>query len=1119
MKSMTFTSRSFAEVTLAICIGFVAAALPRPSFAQPSEPPPSGTNSIYGTIRFTNADADILARLGPPGNEGMSSFSLQAYTDVPEPLQSSKSIFGADPLSNPYSLTVAANDLPITYTIFAALALDTDTQEYWTPRIAAAALTSNSPPALVDFDECVALVELRYVDSAGAPVMIGGGRVEVRETASGIMRARIYSQAAGVSSEFLAVPSGIEIAFNIDVDTGSDIYLNRVTHRETRTATYACDEKPVLTVIIPDAGTLGRITGNANLVGEIELATEGYLELLGRPVIKATGPAGNQRYAALPAEAPGPDATRPFALEGLVPSTVAQPWNLWSETHFRSGHRFEHFRSPGLGEGAFNVGVVLGAGGAGTVGDALVMNPARLVGDISLIGPPEFAGATSALRHMVRASDFDADMDGIPDAIGATTMNGSYVVMAGVDELVPGSTYTTAGGQATVTFAGGYNPTTSAFEGDYEAIVGMLDNQPGVWEQDGVAVRLYDEGTSGGPHVDQLIYVSENVPWQGILGPGERATNHLRYGMAEVCLRIKSPANFFSPRVGFSTGGLTGMDSEGNFRSYAVQILNAYSPPHSAALATNEAVITFLVPEGSYTLKPAISVPDEGGGHSDVQLPSVEVTVAARERYCIEECLSIVLTTPTCTTNNGFLTFADAYSCDSTLTNLSLTTTSLDYPGVRLGYSDIRILEPAGVPRATLRTGHGLFPEYDGFTPDHYRNLVITAVAKDTKGRVATRQIIAHYDFTPPVLNCTNLTVNSSNGVDAVVTFTPAISADDILDCTPPSGSTFPIGVTTVTCVARDLCRNTNTCTFDVTVLDANGGCDLRIALTQVSPPEVTLTWNCTAVLQASVNADGPWINVDGATSPYVTPADGLHQFFRLCLSGDCDVALPPAPTVYEPFDYFPAAPLANQNGGFGFAGAWDPTSTVVVEELSLAFSPLATQGGACSGVGFNGGSRPLITPLGADGTTVYLSFLLQPGSASPAGTVDGYYGISLFGSVGGLFVGKPGGQGGMVGVSQEYVVENFGGTSQAFDGTTVTPHETVLLVLKCEFLPGNDTFTLYVNPTPGSAEPLTGAAKTDADIGTCSSLTISSGYDATHTFVIDEIRLGATFESVMPRP
>ena len=40
--------------------------------------PPPGTNTISGVVRFTNADTDILDRLGPSGNEGMTSFSIFA---------------------------------------------------------------------------------------------------------------------------------------------------------------------------------------------------------------------------------------------------------------------------------------------------------------------------------------------------------------------------------------------------------------------------------------------------------------------------------------------------------------------------------------------------------------------------------------------------------------------------------------------------------------------------------------------------------------------------------------------------------------------------------------------------------------------------------------------------------------------------------------------------------------------------------------------------------------------------------------------------------------------------------------------------------------------------------
>jgi hypothetical protein len=272
---------------------------------------------------------------------------------------------------------------------------------------------------------------------------------------------------------------------------------------------------------------------------------------------------------------------------------------------------------------------------------------------------------------------------------------------------------------------------------------------------------------------------------------------------------------------------------------------------------------------------------------------SFNVTVTAPTNDCIQ----LVIQPPVCTTNYGFLTMADAFSCEATLTNLSLTTRPLANPSIRLGYSDIRILEPIGMARTTLHTAHGLFPEFDGFLPDHpeyYTDIVITAEARDNKGRIVTKQIIAHYDFTAPVLNCSNITVTSVNGVDAIVDYNLTTSSDGILTCVPPDGSTFPIGTTPVTCLARDLCRNTNTCSFNVIVRGPNEDCVLHIALTQVSPPEVTLTWDCVATLQSAETLDGQWTSLDGVTSPHVRPADGTQKFFRLCLSGDCD-SPPPA--------------------------------------------------------------------------------------------------------------------------------------------------------------------------------------------------------------------------------
>jgi hypothetical protein len=245
-------------------------------------------------------------------------------------------------------------------------------------------------------------------------------------------------------------------------------------------------------------------------------------------------------------------------------------------------------------------------------------------------------------------------------------------------------------------------------------------------------------------------------------------------------------------------------------------------------------------------------------------------------------CLQLTITPPTCTTNFGFLARADATSCDGTLTNLSLRASPVSDPSIRLGYSDIRILIGS---RTNLTTAHGLFPEFDGFPLSYYQDILYTATAIDNQGRVAVVQFVAHYDFTPPVIDCpSNIVVTATDGISAVVNY--AATADDGCTCpifisyAPPSGSSFSIGTHTVTIRANDLCHNTNTCTFQVTVLPPE--CPLRIELTQLSPPQVTLTWDCIATLQSAPELVGPWSDIKGATSPYVTNAAEPRTFYRL---------------------------------------------------------------------------------------------------------------------------------------------------------------------------------------------------------------------------------------------
>lgn len=79
-------------------------------------------------------------------------------------------------------------------------------------------------------------------------------------------------------------------------------------------------------------------------------------------------------------------------------------------------------------------------------------------------------------------------------------------------------------------------------------------------------------------------------------------------------------------------------------------------------------------------------------------------------------------------------------------------------------------------------------------------------------------------DTTPPTISVpADITVAAAGPAGAVVSYFVSVTDDrdpnPSLSCTPPSGSTFPLGTTTVTCVASDFSGNTSTATFTVTVV------------------------------------------------------------------------------------------------------------------------------------------------------------------------------------------------------------------------------------------------------------------------------------------------------------
>jgi len=102
----------------------------------------------------------------------------------------------------------------------------------------------------------------------------------------------------------------------------------------------------------------------------------------------------------------------------------------------------------------------------------------------------------------------------------------------------------------------------------------------------------------------------------------------------------------------------------------------------------------------------------------------------------------------------------------------------------------------------------------------------VSCSAADTSGNQATSSFdVIVRDTTAPTIDVpADMTVAAPGAGGAVVSF--AATATDVVDgvtpadCTPPSGSLFPVGVTTVVCVASDTAGNVaGSADFDVTVL------------------------------------------------------------------------------------------------------------------------------------------------------------------------------------------------------------------------------------------------------------------------------------------------------------
>ncbi|MGC9450224.1 MAG: sugar-binding protein [Oceanipulchritudo sp.] len=240
-----------------------------------------------------------------------------------------------------------------------------------------------------------------------------------------------------------------------------------------------------------------------------------------------------------------------------------------------------------------------------------------------------------------------------------------------------------------------------------------------------------------------------------------------------------------------------------------------------------------------------------------------------------------------------------------------------------------------------------------------------------------------------------------------------------------------------------------------------------------------------------------------------------------------------PEPVAYEPFDYA-TGPLHDLGAlpSFGFTGAWqvqnnnaDLPGFAVEGEASLDYGSIASSGRYMTGgksyltAGRSLDASGAFLPwkrdgdafIGKPGTSLWISYLARPLKATAAMKFSLDDATAVYHDNNGILRVQQSG-----GVWRLSLLNN---TVLAPTSVPVAANATYLIVLRIDF-DTTHTASLYVNPALGSDSPATPSATASTD---------SAGFRF-HEFQLypgtadgdgcfDEIRFGATWESVVPIP
>jgi hypothetical protein len=644
-------------------------------------------NEIEGTLEFSNTNPDVLTILNTA--LPMRQLSLEAISiGLPSPLQA----FGGSnipdsPTHFTYQFSVQTSSEGISYQVspryvrLSAFDGVLGSQTYtFKSKTSAPVFPKPADPVPLDFSECVAILDIQWVDQSGNPITISGGRMDtVREYPPGSDTFNYSDNSgltgvllpAGISQRYHAVRGGEKWKLFVSTEVGLDPFSDRVRFGSEIVIEPLCDTITPLRITVPTGTGVGRITGRVDLVGEDEHDIPPLIFADGQAGHGLTrvgadeGPFSNSRYDYLnfsPSEGI-------FELENLIASDAvspALPYTVFADFAFRTGNRYGRLQTPFLrGNYAYNQGVFVPAGATIDLGDTLVIRPGFVSGRLRLAGeslkdiylPGNFTDANEVPLqfNLIHGFGFNWRSQGGADAITP----GSVLWAEGFESStpVPGATTHSWFGQGVTLFPGAYNPTTDAFEGDYEIVLGGLNSDPTKWLVNHLWLRFLNTATPSIPesYRDGHVIITDNRNAVQTIFPGQTLTVDRSYCFNTVRVHFRSTSGtIFSPAIIYS-GGFSGTDFQNQPADYNVLYGSQYSyavgTPRDQNQAQPEALVVFALPQGTYRLEPQARLLDTSGNVSILSLASFEITANCRQVIDLTPQLQLSLNTlPACAT-------------------------------------------------------------------------------------------------------------------------------------------------------------------------------------------------------------------------------------------------------------------------------------------------------------------------------------------------------------------------------------------------------------------------------------------------------------------------------------